>query len=88
MHEGADKINTAFSVPQLAIWLRSSIESGLFPEDNVDGLCRKLAKVFRTRHQEQISADSLQGKAYTIKEKDKGIVNDMVIKQFNTVKRY
>ncbi len=81
-------ITTVFSVPQLVAWAKGHVDAGVFPEENIEGLCRKLSRVFRTRHREHISPDSLQSKAYNVNEKAKEIVNEFMIKVFNVVKRY
>ncbi|HEY4148774.1 MAG TPA: hypothetical protein VGM41_07590 [Chitinophagaceae bacterium] len=83
-----DKIDTVFTVAQLAVWLRGAFEVGIFPGENIERLCRKLALLFRTKCQEHISPGSIQTKAYTITEKTKEVVNGYIIKMFNQIKGY
>jgi hypothetical protein len=83
-----EKLHTALSVQQLAIFIRAARDTGMLTNKNQTALLKTIAKVFRTPYAETISAESLRIKYYMPEPGATQSVKDLLMEMFKKVQSY
>lgn len=83
-----EKLHTALSVQQLAIFIRAARDTGMLTNKNQTALLKTVAKVFRTPYADTISADSLRIKYYLAEPGATKSVKDLLMEMFKKVQLY
>jgi hypothetical protein len=83
-----EKLHTALSVQQLAIFIRAARDTGMLTNKNQTALMKTVAKVFRTPYADTISADSLRIKYYLTEPGSTKSVKDLLMEMFKKVQAY
>ncbi len=82
-----EKIKTNLSVPQLAAFLRISVEVGIYNEEQSKDLLRYHSKYFSTIGTDDISYDSLYNKFCSPKEIALETIKDTILKQLKIIQK-
>jgi hypothetical protein len=82
------KINTAFSVPQLALFIRLLIDTQVINEKNNTGILKAAATIIGTPKTSAVSPESLRVNYYTPGTAAKNIVKDYLLQMINLLKAY
>jgi hypothetical protein len=81
------KILTNLSVPQIAYLLKIFVETEILNSQNDSELIKNIAAITRTKKAVNISSESLRVKYYSVEEKVKDEVKDIIIKLLNHINK-
>ncbi|MCT4588330.1 MAG: hypothetical protein N4A71_10945 [Carboxylicivirga sp.] len=79
------KIKSNLSVSKLALFLRLSVESGVFAPENKRDLLRHFANNFSSAKTDTNSFDSLHNKFYSPDQRSLEVIKKLVLKQLNFI---
>lgn len=82
-----EKIQVHLSVPQLALFFRLLIETGIIENKKLATVIKTITKSFKTKHSEQISSESFRTKYYEIETKSVETIKDALIKMINILSK-
>ena len=86
--QGFEKINTALSVPQLALLVRLMVETKIINETNNSALVKNLASVVSTPKTPGVSAESLRVNYYTPGIAAKNIIREYLLNMVSLLRTY
>ncbi len=84
----AAKLNTALSVPQLALFIRLMVDTKIIIQPSQLALLKQIAPVIGTAKVASISPKSLRVNYYTPENAAKNIVKDYLINMINCLRTY
>jgi hypothetical protein len=86
--EKTEPVYTSLSVPQLALFIKILIDTGVISNKNQTELLRTISKTIRTSRNEIISAESLRNKYYSSDKATTDFIKNVIIDLRNQVNKY
>lgn len=86
--DGNTKINTALSVPQLALLLRLMVDTKIIDEKNTTALLKQVSTAVCTAKTATVSAESLRINYYTPNAAAKNIMKEYLLQMVQLLNRY
>ena len=83
-----DVLQLSLSVDSLGLLIRAAKDASIIVNKNQTTMLQTAAKIFRTRHAEQISPESLRNKFYTIERRSKEQVKNLLHELLRQVSKY
>lgn len=83
-----ERVELSVSVAQLAILVRAAMETGIIRSRNKTGVIRHLVRLVSTTCREQVSAESLRLKFYSVENGTKEAVKDKLMEMYKKVIKY